>query len=377
MNALRLTTLGLAALACAQAAAQQAPAPQAAERRASGSSVELYGSLTAAVVRKTGQTGNTSVWDLSNSLLAASYFGVRGSEDLGGGMSAQFRLESQLATDTGAGGATFGANNKFWARQSFVGLNVNPAVAITAGRQFHAATDRVIRSMDVYNVAGTSLHSTPLALLGVNRFAGNDGRADDSVKLRFTMPGIQAGASASLDDGAGRNYTVDAAWVTPQLTIGAWAAQFNSPTLVAATGRRPSNDLWGIGGNGLVGPVRLYLHYLEGELEPTVANRLTQTNKMIHLGANWSVTPQITLKLAAYHDKGKAMNGVAGRDGTKKTYVTSAEYFLSKRTSLHVAATSNSFSGGYRLDPLNINGLGRDPSLSSTSTFSTGIRHDF
>lgn len=343
----------------------------------SSGSVQLYGSVTAAAVYKTNQTGNTSIKELSNSLLAASFFGLRGSEDLGGGMSAVFRLESALATDTGNSGTTVAGVNKFWARQSFVGLNLNPAVAVTAGRQFHAATDRVIRTLDVYNVAGTSLHSTPLALFGVNRFAGNDSRVDDSVKVRLTLPTFQAGLSGGMDDGAGRSYTMDAAYVTPALSVAAWVAQFNSPTIVAATGNRPSHKLWGVGGNALLGPVRLYLHYLDSELEPTAINRLNQTNRLLNLGANWSVTPLTIVKAAIYNDKGKALNGINGRNGTKDSYVVSTEYLLSKRTSLHAAVTSNGFKDGYKLEPQNIAGLGRDPNASSTRTYSAGIRHDF
>jgi predicted porin len=144
-----LLGLGLHGAALAQAGAAEA-------------SVQLYGSITAAAVHKTNQAGNASIKELGNSLLAASFFGLRGTEPLGGGMSAFFRLESPLATDTGNSGTTVGANTKFWARHAFVGLNLNPALAISAGRQFHAASDRVIRSLDVQNVAGTSLHTTPL-----------------------------------------------------------------------------------------------------------------------------------------------------------------------------------------------------------------------
>jgi predicted porin len=339
-------------------------------------SVQLYGSITAAAVYKTDQVGG-SLKEIGNSLLSASFFGLRGTEDLGGGMSAVFRLESPFGTDTGNSGTTVGGANKFWARQSFVGLNLNPALAATAGRQFHAATDRVIRSLDVYNVAGTSLHSTPLALLGVNRFAGNDGRVDDSVKLRLTLPAVQAGASVGMDDGAGRSVTVDVAHVAAGFTVAAWAAQFNSPTVVAATGNRPRNDLFGVGGNVQLGPVRLYVHYLDGELEPTAINRVNQTNQFVHLGVSWNVTPAAVVKVAGNRDEGKGLNGIAGRNGTKTTWVASGEYFLSRRTSLHVAATSNSFSGGYRQEAVNLAGLGRDPAASSTRTLSAGMRHDF
>lgn len=341
-------------------------------------SVQVYGSLTAGAVYKNHQTGGGSAKELSNGLLFASHIGFRGSEDLGGGMSAVFRMESAITPDTGVAGATVGATSKFWNRQSFVGLNINPAVSITLGRQFHAAVDRVIRTLDVYQLAGSSLHVTPLALFGVNRFVGNDGRADDSVKVRLTGPtGLQGGLSVGLNDGAGRSYSFDAAQVSKDYSVGAFGIRYQAPTVVAATGATPEHTVWGVGGNVPVGPVRAYLLYMDSKLEPTAAGRLTQTNKIVHVGANWQATPLTVVRAAYYHDQGRAMNGVNGRDGTKSTWVLSAEYYLSKRTSLHAAAFSNSFSNGYKLDPVNIGGLTRDAAASSTQGTTVGIRHDF
>jgi predicted porin len=100
-------------------------------------------------------------------------------------------------------------------------------------------------------------------------------------------------------------------------------------------------------------------------------------NRILHLGAAWRAAPQTVLKLAWYHDRGRNLNGVAGRDGNKDTAVASGEYALSRRTSLYAAAFSNRFTDGYRLDPVNIAALGRDPAASSTSGLSLGVRHDF
>lgn len=366
---LRHGATGLAALVLTQAAlAQQAPM----------GSLQIYGTVGASVTHKTNQTGGVSNNEMSNSLLAASLFGLRGTEDLGGGMSAVFRLESALNTANGTAGGAGVLASKFWNRQAFVGLGLNPAVTITAGRQFAAGSDRVIRSLDVYQVGGTSLHVTPLALFGVNRFVGNDGRTDSSVKLRAVGPmGLQGAASVGMNDGAGRSYSFDLAQVTDAYSIGLWASRLDAPTVIAATGARPEHQVWGVGGNLPLGPVRLYLHYLDSKLDATVANRPTQTNKVVHLGASWQATPQTVVKLALYDDRGKALNGVAGRDGKKTTWVASGEYFLSKRTSLHAAAFSNRFADGYKLEAVNIAGLARDPASSSTQGVTLGMRHDF
>lgn len=343
------------------------------------SSVQLYGQATAAVTSRNNLTGSTSATALGNSQFAASLLGFRGTEDLGGGMSAVFRIETGIDIASGVAGATVAGSAKYWNRQSFVGLNISPMVTVTAGRQFHAATDRVIQTLDVYNVGGTSLAVTPLALFGVNRFVGNDSRADGSLKLRLRGPmGLTGALSATPNDAAGKSQSLDIAQVTPGYAVGAYMSNFDVPDATAVTAAvRPSHSVWGLGGNVPLGPVRLYVHYLSSELEPTAAGRITQENKILTLGAAWQATTQTTVKASYTHDKGTAMNGVNGRNGNKDTLVVSAEYALSKRTSMHAGVFTNRFTDGYKLDPVNIAALGRDPAASSTRGITLGMRHDF
>ena len=67
--------------------------------------VELAGQLGISITNKNNQTGGTSVTDVGDNTLAASWFRLSGSESLGGGMRATFRLESSVALDTGNAGA--------------------------------------------------------------------------------------------------------------------------------------------------------------------------------------------------------------------------------------------------------------------------------
>lgn len=345
---------------------------------AQASSVQIYGQATAAVTHVTNQTGDTSLTSLGNSLFAASLLGLRGTEDLGGGMSAVFRLEAGFNMDTGNVGAQVAGTTKFFNRQSFVGLNLNPQVSLTLGRQFHASTDRVIQTMDVYQVSGTSLAVAPLGLFGVNRFVGNDTRADDSIKLRVRGPaGLVAGYSHAMRELGGKSHSFDLAQVTKDYSVGAYYVTYDAPTVIAATGVRPEHTAWGLGGNALLGPVRLYAHLMRSSLDATVAGRGAQENRIVHLGLSWPVGALTTVKAAYYHDKGETLNGFAGRDGTKKTAILSADYALSKRTTLHAGVFSNRFTDGYKLDPVNIAALGRNPSASSTSGITMGMRHDF
>lgn len=67
------------------------------------SSVTLFG-VVDATIRYTD--GNGSRWQLANSGYNSSRLGFRGTEDLGGGLSASFWLEAGVANDSGAGSST-------------------------------------------------------------------------------------------------------------------------------------------------------------------------------------------------------------------------------------------------------------------------------
>jgi predicted porin len=94
------------------------------------SSVTVYGILDTALVQEKGGSAG-SVTKLSSGVGTGSRLGFRGTEDLGGGLSALFLLESGFQLDTGAsgqGGLLFG-------RQAYVGLQGNLGVVLL-GRQY-------------------------------------------------------------------------------------------------------------------------------------------------------------------------------------------------------------------------------------------------
>lgn len=348
---------------------------------AQSDAVQIYGSVTVAVSHRTHQTGNRSAKEMSNSQLFNSYLGFRGSEDIGGGMTAQFRLESALQPDLGVAGATVAGSARFFNRQSYVGLGGPQIGTVTLGRQFHAGVERAVQTMDVYNLAGSSLFSTPLALFGVNRYAANDSRVDNSIKYRINLPlGMTFGASMGLGEQAGSSggssWSVDLAQTTPRYAVGAYAINYRSPNTIATTGERPSYQVWGIGGNADVGFGRLYLHYMNNEADRTTATGVTAVNRISVIGLRVPVGPT-TVKAAWTHDQARGLNGVAGRNGAKDTLALSAEYAFSKRTSVHAALFENRYRDGYKLDPTNIAALGRDPGASSLRMYSVGMRHDF
>lgn len=79
------------------------------------SSVTLYGNVDAGLTyskTKVDGAGSASQTGVDSSILTDSFFGLKGQEDLGGGLKAIFKLESSIAVDSGAqaDAALFGKN---------------------------------------------------------------------------------------------------------------------------------------------------------------------------------------------------------------------------------------------------------------------------
>ena len=113
------------------------------------SSVTLYGILDANVEFSNDEANSVvnaangvvaqgdSTIRLNSGLQSGSRLGVRGTEDLGGGLKAIFTIEHRLAVDTGTtvGGLFNTGNGVFWNGQAWVGLSGGWG-QLTAGRQY-------------------------------------------------------------------------------------------------------------------------------------------------------------------------------------------------------------------------------------------------
>ncbi|WP_031358807.1 porin [Caballeronia sordidicola] len=102
------------------------------------SSVTLYGIVDTALVyaNNQGSLGSTSgghpVTKLASGIWAGDRFGLKGTEDLGGGTKAIFQLESGFNLDNGAQQYT----NAEFGRQAYVGITNAHYGTFTAGRQY-------------------------------------------------------------------------------------------------------------------------------------------------------------------------------------------------------------------------------------------------
>ncbi|MGZ5907866.1 MAG: porin, partial [Reyranella sp.] len=106
---MKKTLIALAVLAAAGTASAQ-------------SSVTLFG-IVDATLQRVSNSGGGTVTRLHNSGESSSRLGFRGTEDLGGGMSASFWLEAGLANDDGQGAATNSNNQAVGAFNATTGAN--------------------------------------------------------------------------------------------------------------------------------------------------------------------------------------------------------------------------------------------------------------
>src|ERR1700744_2441831 len=137
------------------------------------SSVTLYGLIDTGLVYTNNQLGHSN-WQEVSSSTQNTVFGLKGSEDLGDGLHAVFKLEQGFLLNNGAqafSGDGFGS-------QAWVGLQSDSFGPIPRGRQFDVMNDLVGPLAAEFNTWGGSMAAHPFE---------NDNLAADSVVFNNTV----------------------------------------------------------------------------------------------------------------------------------------------------------------------------------------------
>ena len=343
---------------------------------------ESYGQISVGINYITNQTGGGSVTNITTDQVESSFLGFRGREDLGGGISAVYRLESDVNPTSGNLGKTVAGTNLPFNRFATVGLAGENIGTVTVGRQWLSMVDLVVFQLDTFNVAGPGAYTVPLALTGTNRYVGYDSSASNSIKYRYgTSKGLQLSASYGFGGVAGSqskgaDYSASAVYSGSNYNLGLGYVRYNSPTAIAGTDTVPNQTAWAVGGNMTFGSLKPYLAYYSSTSNSLKAGTNAQIDKILALGLRWEMAPFV-IRGAYYTDKGTTLDSVNGRDGSKNSIILASEYWLSKRTNVYVAFSNNSLSGGYMLEPVFTGALNRNPTASSVQLYSVGMSHSF
>lgn len=284
------------------------------------SSVTLYGRVDLAI----GKAIGTDQKAINNG--SGSRFGVRGVEDLGGGMSAFFNIEHRYSADTGA--MTDAA--RMWGGRSIVGLQGGFG-KITLGREY---TTAFLGSQLIADPWGwdTVVSATPGAGLNQSLTALGIGRVrnDSSLTYNFSAAGFSFGAQIAEATDTINNFqkkpmNFSVGYAAGPLSV---ALGYEKTGLIgAATGK-----VLTINGAFNLGAVKLGALYGKGTTE-------TNSDRK-----SWMVTAVAPMGQGEFRASyGRLTNETAaGVDSTlAKGFAIGYHYALSKRTTLYTDFARN------------------------------------
>lgn len=158
-----------------------------------------------AAVRSVSHGGLGSVKSLASGSNSTSRLIVRGSEDLGDGLSASFHLEHGIALDTGAPTST----TQFWDRRSTVSLASRSLGEVRAGRDFVPSYSSWSR-FDPFSYVGVASSSnfvsaTPVGPIRSAFSTSPNTTVRSSNAVQFLLPGglggLEGGAMVAAGEG--------------------------------------------------------------------------------------------------------------------------------------------------------------------------------
>lgn len=164
------------------------------------SSVVLYGSFDAGISyanhAKTANGQSASLFKFDDGVDGGNRFGLRGTEDLGGGLKAVFTLESGF----GGGDGTLSQGGALFGRQAFVGLAKDGVGKVTMGRQYVFSHDY----LGAYSTGGlTAAHSYAYHIDTLDQLTSS--RVNNAIKFETQRyAGFKAGAMYAFSNEAGR-----------------------------------------------------------------------------------------------------------------------------------------------------------------------------
>ncbi|WP_420995277.1 porin [Cupriavidus sp. 30B13] len=310
------------------------------------SSLTLYGVVTASmqyvnhaqnVSGGVLAPGSGSQVLMTSAGIAQSRFGLRGVEDLGGGLQSLFVLENQFNTDNGqlGGGLLFG-------RQAYVGLK-NSLGRVSFGRQYTSS----FLTMANFMPAAYAPEFEPVV-----GFAGANFRENNMVQYQgqFGPAGLNAHWSFGERAGsatAGSAYGIGVAYSAGAFGLGMAYDEVKTLNQAEAAGTSAGNEYGrdmraAIGASYQIGAVKLMGGYRWGNSVAPATGAFTllpHRDDMYWLGLNWDATAALRLTLAYYYDdiKHATVSGTSVNPANPQQYLAIADYNISKRTDFFCA----------------------------------------
>ena len=338
------------------------------------SSVTLYGLVDAYIgtqkINGLSQTGINlaSPAGGSGGALNTSRFGLKGSEDLGGGLKANFVLEAGFDPSTGVANNytnpyTGKTDSAIFGRQSWVGLS---------GGFGEVRLGKMWTPYDEVKGSGAAAFDANIFAPAANVWASNGYQDRPGNSIYYVTPSFSGFTAAAMYSfGENKTATVGA---VPGVSAGKIAAvnvaYANGPMAAAlsyqtekANGSTVTTKFTQVNGSYDLGVVKLLgaLGHVKDGLNPNGLAVSKSTEYQI--GLDVPVTSAITLSGGYAHSKDTQLAG--GPDITRKGFGLAGLYALSKRTNLYAGA-QDSKQDAYAL-------IGEN----KIRIYAVGVRHTF
>jgi predicted porin len=366
------------------------------------SSVTLYGIVDAGIAyvhnaqSANGQNQSTLV-KFSSGNMSGSRWGLKGTEDLGGGLAAVFQLENGFNVGTGA----LGQGSREFGRKAVVGLSSNTWGTVTLGRQYDPIVD-LVQGLTEDNYFG-GVFGTPGDLDNYD----NSLRVSNSVKYvsplfsGFQVEALYGVGGVAGASGSGQTYSFGAAYANGPLSLGAgyfYANGGNTTTANVRTWTSSSDSLFNtvinagfasaksiqivrVGGQYVIGAATVGAAYSNTQYGSDGFSTFRDTAKFNNgsLFVNYQITP--TLRTGV----GYNYTSLTGPSSAHYNQVNvGADYALSKRTDLYALggyqkASGNTVNASGKVvgAQASIGDFGVSSGTDSQALAVVGIRHKF
>ncbi|WP_175980792.1 porin [Burkholderia sp. BCC1630] len=360
------------------------------------STVTLYGVIDEGFNFTNNVNGN-KVYELQSGFVQGSRWGMKGTEDLGGGLKAVFQLENGFNVNNGRlgqGGLMFG-------RQAYVGLASDHLGTVTFGRQYDSLVDFLAQTTANGNWAGY-MFSHPYD----NDNTDNTFRVNNTVKyMSPAFSGFQFGGTYSFSNDTNfannRQYSVGGQYANGGLLIAAAYLQANNPSATAGGAINNGGDenfvaqrlrVFGAGVNYGFGPATLGFAYTNtnvtqplssgyvGAIAAATGTLSSLRFQNFELNGKYQFTPAFYVG-AMYTYTRADFNATSGKQHPNyQTVGLMADYYLSKRTDLYLQGAYQHVGGdrtGSVLDVAYVPGADDVSSNRNQLMVRAAIRHKF
>ncbi|MBU9597975.1 porin [Burkholderia multivorans] len=369
------------------------------------SSVTLYGLIDYGV-NYTSNSAGGRVYGGASGIMQGSRWGFKGTEDIGGGLSAIFQLENGFDLGKGTalqGGALFG-------RQAYVGLSSKTYGTVTLGRQYDSLVSFVESRMNSANYAGgTTAHPGDLDNLN------NSKRVNNSVKYTSpTFGGVTVGGVYGFGGQAGDfarnqiwsvgagyefgNFSAGAAYMnvrnpnqsfftaTPTNVAGATLNNMTASPIYSGYASAHSYQAVAAAGRYTVGPATFGLVYSNVQFK-NLGDTSSGSNPLGLSGTakfdtgefnmTYFWTPLLASEFVYSYTHGSGTGSIGSSE--YNNFSLSLDYYLSKRTDIYILGSTEFASGTDstgRAARATLNAL--TASSTNRQTFvQLGMRHKF